>query len=280
MRNCFKSFLAWFRFTWSVSDKSALQVGRRDCAAHPWAQGERDRCAGPFPRARRDIQSAPQCHRLARCRRRTRTRPRSGCCPRQSRGIWGPLHGVPMTIKESYNVAGSPTTWGDPKLKDNVTTTSALAVERLKKAGVVLFGKTNVPLMLGDNQSYNAIYGTTNNPWDLSRTPGGSSGGSAAAMGRRLRRARSAANWQLDRGPAHFCGAFASNRPGRRGPKSRPADSFRRFRSLRISALWPAAPKTSRSRSSHGRPRRDRRHRVEVGLPAGNGLRSRIFASP
>jgi amidase len=96
--------------------------------------------------------------------------------------VWGPLHGVPMTIKESYNVAGSPTTWGDPKLRDNVTETSALAVERLKKAGVVLFGKTNVPLMLADHQSYNDIYGTTNNPWDVSRTPGGSSGGSAAAL--------------------------------------------------------------------------------------------------
>jgi len=96
--------------------------------------------------------------------------------------VWGPLHGVPMTIKESYNVAGSPTTWGDPKLRDNVTETSALAVERLKKAGVVLFGKTNVPLMLADHQSYNDIYGTTNNPWDVSRPPGGSSGGSAAAL--------------------------------------------------------------------------------------------------
>jgi amidase len=71
--------------------------------------------------------------------------------------VWGPLHGVPMTIKESYNVAGSPTTWGDPKLANNVTETSALAAERLEKAGAVLFGKTNVPLMLADWQSYNAV---------------------------------------------------------------------------------------------------------------------------
>jgi amidase len=62
--------------------------------------------------------------------------------------VWGPLHGLPMTIKESYNVAGSPTTWGDPKLANNVTETSALAAERLENAGAVLFGKTNVPLML------------------------------------------------------------------------------------------------------------------------------------
>jgi amidase len=123
--------------------------------------------------------------------------------------IWGPLHGVPMTIKESYNVAGAPTTWGDPKLKDNVTTTSALAVERLKKAGVVLFGKTNVPLMLADNQSYNAIYGTTNNPWDVSRTPGGSSGGSATAIAAGLTGLDAGSDIGSSiRSPAHFCGVF------------------------------------------------------------------------
>src|SRR6516162_5756958 len=66
--------------------------------------------------------------------------------------VWGPLHGVPMTIKESYNVAGSPATWGDPKLANNVTDTSALAAERLENAGAVLFGKTNVPLMLGQDR--------------------------------------------------------------------------------------------------------------------------------
>src|SRR5271169_991691 len=123
--------------------------------------------------------------------------------------VWGPLHGVPMTIKESYNVAGSPTTWGDPKLRDNVTETSALAVERLKKAGVVLFGKTNVPLMLADHQSYNAVYGTTNNPWDLSRTPGGSSGGSAAALAAGLTGIDAGSDIGASiRSPAHFCGVF------------------------------------------------------------------------
>jgi amidase len=122
---------------------------------------------------------------------------------------WGPLHGVPMTIKESYNVAGWPTTWGDPKLKDNVASASALAVERLEKAGVVLFGKTNVPLMLADNQSYNAVYGTTNNPWDLSRTPGGSSGGSAAALAAGLTGLDAGSDIGSSiRSPAHFCGVF------------------------------------------------------------------------
>src|SRR5437867_5887058 len=95
---------------------------------------------------------------------------------------WGPLHGVPMTIKESYNVVGMPTTWGVPEMKNNFPKTNAVTVDRLLAAGVTLFGKTNVPIHLADYQSYNAIYGVTNNPWDLSRTPGGSSGGSAAAL--------------------------------------------------------------------------------------------------
>src|SRR6516162_2633031 len=122
---------------------------------------------------------------------------------------WGPLHGVPMTIKESYNFAGSPTTWGDPKLKNNVTETSALAVERLEKAGVVLFGKTNVPLMLADHQSYNEIYGTTNKPWDVARTPGGSSGGSAAALAAGLTGIEAGSDIGGSiRNPAHYCGVF------------------------------------------------------------------------
>jgi amidase len=123
--------------------------------------------------------------------------------------VWGPLHGVPMTIKESYNIAGSPTTWGDPKYKDNVTETSALAVERLEKSGVVLFGKTNVPLMLADWQSFNDIYGTTNNPWDVLRTPGGSSGGSAAALAAGLTGLEAGSDIGGSiRNPAHYCGVF------------------------------------------------------------------------
>lgn len=123
--------------------------------------------------------------------------------------VWGPLHGVPMTIKESYDVAGSPTTWGDPALKDNVTETSALSVDRLEKAGVVLFGKTNVPLMLADWQSYNAVYGTANNPWDTARTPGGSSGGSAAALAAGLTGLDAGSDIGASiRNPAHYCGVF------------------------------------------------------------------------
>jgi amidase len=94
----------------------------------------------------------------------------------------GPLHGVPMTIKESYDVAGFPTTWGHPAFKDKIVEKNSLVAQRMINAGVTLFGKTNVPLNLADWQSYNEVYGSTNNPWDLSRTPGGSSGGAGAAL--------------------------------------------------------------------------------------------------
>jgi amidase len=127
-----------------------------------------------------------------------------------SRGERRSLLGVPVTVKESYNVAGLPTTWGIPAFKDFVAEEDALAVARLKDAGVVILGKTNVPLHLGDWQSYNDIHGATNNPWDRARTPGGSSGGSSAAL--------AAGFGPLSLGsdiggslrvPAHFCGVCA-----------------------------------------------------------------------
>ncbi|HUG35686.1 MAG TPA: amidase [Candidatus Limnocylindrales bacterium] len=122
---------------------------------------------------------------------------------------WGPLHGVPMTIKESYDVAGMPTTWGVPELKNNHPEQNALAVDRMLGAGVVLFGKTNVPLYLADYQSYNEIYGTTNNPWDVTRSPGGSSGGSAAALAAGLTGIEAGSDIGSSiRNPAHYCGVF------------------------------------------------------------------------
>ncbi|BEL04300.1 amidase [Actinoplanes sichuanensis] len=128
----------------------------------------------------------------------------------RSRGETGPVLGVPMTIKDSLDVAGLPTTWGLPPFKDHVAAADAVAVARLKAAGAVILGKTNVPLALGDFQSYNAIYGTTNNPWDLGRTPGGSSGGSAAAVAAGF----GALSLGSDIGgslrvPAHFSGVYA-----------------------------------------------------------------------
>ena len=122
---------------------------------------------------------------------------------------WGPLHGVPMTVKESYDVAGTPTTWGAPQLKGNIAAADALSITRLKDAGVVIFGKTNVPLMLSDFQSYNEVYGTTNNPWDVERGPGGSSGGSAAALAAGLTGIETGSDIGGSiRNPAHFCGVF------------------------------------------------------------------------
>ena len=125
------------------------------------------------------------------------------------RQVWGPLHGVPMTIKESFDVAGLPTTWGHPALKGNIAKTNALLVDRMLAAGVVVFGKTNVPLWLADYQSYNAVYGTTNNPWDVTRAPGGSSGGSAAALAAGLTGIETGSDIGSSiRNPAHYCGVF------------------------------------------------------------------------
>jgi amidase len=100
----------------------------------------------------------------------------------RGRGENKPLLGIPLTVKESYNVGGLPTTWGFPAQKNFTPPEDALSITRVKDAGGVILGKTNVPLGLGDWQSYNDIYGITNNPFDLGRTPGGSSGGSSAAL--------------------------------------------------------------------------------------------------
>jgi amidase len=125
-------------------------------------------------------------------------------------GEQGALLGIPMTVKESFNIAGLPTTWGFPGSKDFVPAEDALSVARVMAAGAVILGKTNVPLALGDWQSYNDIYGVTGNPWDLSRTPGGSSGGSAAALaaGYGPLSLGSDIGGSL-RAPAHYCGVYA-----------------------------------------------------------------------
>ncbi len=122
---------------------------------------------------------------------------------------WGSLHGVPMTVKDSFEVAGMPTTSGSPTLADHVPETNAAAVQRLLEAGAVVFGKTNLPLWAGDLQSYNDVYGTTGNPWDLGRTPGGSSGGSAAAVAAGFTPLELGSDIGGSiRNPAHFCGVY------------------------------------------------------------------------
>jgi amidase len=123
---------------------------------------------------------------------------------------WGPLHGIPMTVKESFNVAGLPTTFGNPLWRDNIAAGNAFLIDRLLQAGAVVFGKTNVPYMLGDAQSYNEIYGTTNNPWDPRCSPGGSSGGEAAALAAGLSALGAGSDIAGSlRNPAHYSGIYA-----------------------------------------------------------------------
>jgi amidase len=99
-----------------------------------------------------------------------------------ARGERGPLLGVPMTVKEAFDVAGLPTTWGFEQHRGFIAKADAVAVRRLKAAGAIIVGKTNVPVGLADHQSVNPVYGRTRNPFDLDRSPGGSSGGAAAAL--------------------------------------------------------------------------------------------------
>ncbi|MFG1791128.1 amidase [Nocardia sp. NPDC049149] len=132
-----------------------------------------------------------------------------------ARGERAPLLGVPVAVKESFHVAGLPTTWGFPDAEGWQPDEDAVLVQRVKAAGAVVVGKTNVPRALHDWQSYNDIYGTTNNPWDLTRSPGGSSGGSSAALaaGYVALALGSDIGGSL-RVPAHFCGIFA-HKPSR-----------------------------------------------------------------
>ena len=126
-----------------------------------------------------------------------------------AKGDWkGPLHGVPMTVKESFDLDGHPTTWGRVDMKGNIAKRNALAVQRLMNAGVVVFGKTNMPL-LADWQTFNPVYGTTNNPWDETRGPGGTSGGAAAALAAGLTGLDLGSDIAGSiRNPAHYCGVF------------------------------------------------------------------------
>src|SRR5579871_825774 len=99
-----------------------------------------------------------------------------------TRGDRNPLLGIPVTLKEPFDVAGLPSTWGFPQFRDFMPKQDALVVSRLKQAGAVIIGKTNIPIGLRDFQSYNDIYGVTKTPWDVARPPGGSSGGCPAAL--------------------------------------------------------------------------------------------------
>ena len=176
----------------------------------------------------------------------------------------GPLHGLPLTIKESYVMQDTPATWGIEAQRDNVADVDGLAVSRFRAAGAHFLGKTNVPVGLADVQSYNPIYGTTNNPWNLERTPGGSSGGSAAALavGFSALEAGSDIGGSI-RTPAHFsarsspCRRFRTitgrspNAPrwwmARRGPTSSPTSG----------RVWSLRPICRAHVCLRGRPAKD-----------------------
>lgn len=157
--------------------------------------------------------------------------------------VWGPLHGVPFTLKDAFATAGMRSTVGSP-LFDYVPDEDATVVARLKAAGGILMGKTNVAELLGDYQTDNPIFGRTNNPWDPARTPGGSSGGAAAALAAGMTPFEIATDLAGSiRIPAHFCGVFGfkptEHRVSLAGAAPDPHDSPRAIRIM--SSLGPMA---------------------------------------
>src|SRR5450830_1599291 len=155
-----------------------------------------------------------------------------------ARGERRPLLGVPVSVKENFDVAGLPTTVGDPARTGNLAAQDSAAVAGLREAGAIVLGKSNVPLALADLQSYNAVYGLSRNPWNPARTPGGSSGGSAAALAAGF----VALELGTDIGgsiriPAHFTGVYG-NKTWR---ATLPAPRHSRLSDFRLLLLdqWP-----------------------------------------
>jgi len=123
--------------------------------------------------------------------------------------VWGPLHGVPVTVKDNYATAGLKTTCSHPPLAGYIPDFDATVVARIRGAGAVVLGKTNLPQIAMDYQTRSPLFGVTNNPWDVNRTPGGSTGGGAAAVAAGM----TALSLGNDIGgsiriPAHFCGVY------------------------------------------------------------------------
>lgn len=122
---------------------------------------------------------------------------------------WGPLHGVPMTIKEAWDWVGSASTSGLAERSDWRPDKNSVPVDRLLGAGAVIYGKTNLPVMMADWQTFNPVYGTTGNPWNPDLIPGGSSGGAAAALAAGMTSLELGSDIGASiRNPAHYCGVF------------------------------------------------------------------------
>lgn len=132
---------------------------------------------------------------------------------------WGELHGVPFTLKDCFETAGVRTTAGHPPLAEHVPKADSTVAARLKAAGAILLGKTNVPPLAMSAQTSNTIFGRSNNPWDVARTPGGSSGGAAAAVAARLTPFDVGSDMSGSiRIPAHFCGVYGFKPSSNRVP--------------------------------------------------------------
>ena len=270
MRNCLKSIAAWFRSSGAsnvnLHFKSAAEIAKLirerkvsavDALEHFLARIEK---YNPRLNAIVWLDAAG----------RARTRPRSGRGARQGRSM-GPAARRPHDDQGELQRRRLADHLGRPELKDNVTDDERGRGGAAEEGGRVLFGKTNVPLMLADNQSYNAIYGTTNNPWDVSRTPGGSSGGSAAAIAAGLTGIDAGSDIGSSiRSPAHFCGVFGLKSTwGVAPPRSGPAQLLFLFGSFGHRSAGTERRRPRNRVPGHGRARRDRRRpRGTVALPA------------
>lgn len=140
---------------------------------------------------------------------RARDLARKADADRAAGRLWGPLHGLPMTVKDTFETARLTTTCGASRLAGHVPDRDAAAVARLKAAGAIIWGKTNVPTYAGDFQTHNELHGVSRNPWNPDRTPGGSSGGAAAAVatGMTLLELGSDIGGSI-RAPAHYTGVY------------------------------------------------------------------------
>jgi amidase len=209
-------------------------------------------------------------------------------------GALGPLHGVPMTVKDAFAVAGLPTTWGNPAFAGHLAGSDATVVRRLRRAGAIVVGKTNVAYMLGDfGQTANPLHGVTANPWDRARTPGGSSGGAAVAVAAGM----SFLEYGSDlvgsiRLPASYCGVYGL-RPSVAsvpltgfqppGPPAAPSDTTylsavgplgRSAGDLRTALQVTAGPEAPAARAwrwALARPRHSRLEDVRVGVVLDHG---------